>query len=72
MDALDTALGGLLELTLEADGRPSERSLKFLEKRVAQLGKDARLCKQLFEFSNEPKAAQVAWALPEGATSKAL
>ena len=72
VDALGTALGGLRELTLETDGRPSTASLKFLDKRVAQLETDARLCKELLEFSSDPKAAQVAWALLEGATSKAL
>ena len=57
---------------METDGRPSTASLKFLDKRVAQLETDARLCKELLELSSDPKAAQVAWALLEGATSKAL
>ena len=72
VDTLGTALGGLRELTLETDGGPSTASLKFLDKRVAQLETDARLCKELLELSSDPKAAQVAWALLEGATSKAL
>ena len=72
VDALGIALGVLRELTLETDGRPGTASFKFLDKRVAQFETDARLCKELFEFSSDPKAAQVAWALLEGATSKAL
>ena len=72
VDALGTALGGLREASLEANGRPDASSLKFLDKRISQLERDARSCTDLLELSSHPTAAQVAWALLEGATSKAL
>ena len=72
VDALGTALGGLRETSLEANGRPDASSLKFLNKRIAQLERDACACTDLLELSSHQSAAQVAWALLEGATSKAL
>ena len=71
VDALGTALGGLREASLEANGKPDASSLKFLNKRIAQLERDARACTELLELSCHQSAAQVAWALLEGATGKA-
>ena len=72
VDALGTARGGLRETSLEANGRPDASSLKFLNKRIAQLERDACACTDFLELSSHQSAAQVAWALLEGATSKAL
>ena len=63
VDALGTALGGLREASLEANGRPDASSIKFLDKRISQLERDARSCTDLLELPSHPTAAQVAWAL---------
>ena len=72
VDALGTALGGLREISLEADGRLRGTPQKFLAKRIIQLETDARLVTDLLELSSHTNAAQVAWALLGGATSKGL
>ena len=60
VDALGTTLGGLREITLEADGRLGGTPQKFLEKRVTQLEKDSKLIQDLLEMSGHANAAQVA------------
>ena len=52
--------------SLEANGRPDASSLKFLNKRIAQLERDAGACTDFLELSCHQSAAQVAWALLEG------